>query len=119
MAAGKSAKTPKAPAGAKAVETALLENATGCKYTEQVMATRKETVFEDGKRVKEVVEPFALSLEKWQPGELKAQMYWLEKRQPEAWGAEGEAQEDPLAAVRELTESNREVARHAIQQETG
>lgn len=67
------------------VENALLNNARGFKYTEQVISTRREVLYEDGKRIKEISEPVIVEVEKYKQPETTAQIYWLKNRRPDKW----------------------------------
>lgn len=101
------------------VENSLLKNALGYHYVEQVVQSRKEVIYENGKRVKEVTEPEVIEVERWKPGESVAQFFWLKNRKPKNWRDKPpEDNDDIFAAIRMLVESNREVAKSVVQQET-
>lgn len=67
------------------VENELLRNATGYEYTETQWFKVKKTVYEDGKKVLEEEELVEKEVTKWHPGDIKAQEYWLNNRNPEKW----------------------------------
>lgn len=94
------------PATDGLVQEALLKNAVGYSYTEQVLATRKEVQYLEGRRVREVSEPVVVDLERFRPGETKAQEFWLRNRLRDSWRDKPEEQEeaDALEAARELLE---------------
>ena len=46
---------------------------------------KKEVIYKDGKRVKEVTYPEVITLTKHKEAETKAQMFWLQNRKPEKW----------------------------------
>ena len=68
------------------VENALLNNAKGFTYKEQVVSTKKEVIYKDGKRVKEISEPVIVEIERLKPPETTAQIFWLKNRKPDKWG---------------------------------
>ena len=67
------------------VENALLNNAKGFTYTEQVISTKKEVIYKDGKRVKEISEPVVVEVERFKQPETTAQIFWLKNRKPKEW----------------------------------
>ena len=67
------------------VENALLDNAKGYYYTEQVVANKREVTYKDGKRVKEVSKPVLVEVKRWKPAETTADIYWLKNRRPDMW----------------------------------
>lgn len=67
------------------VENALLKNALGYEYFEEVVATKKEVIYNDGKRVKEMSEPVILEITKYKHPETTAQIYWLNNRRSKQW----------------------------------
>lgn len=67
------------------VENALLDNALGYEYTEEVLATRKTVEYHEGKRIREIVEPVAFTLQRRKPAETTAQIFWLKNRRPKQW----------------------------------
>lgn len=69
----------------KIVENAVYKNATGYDYTDEVVSTRKIVEYKDGKRIKEIVEPVIVKINKHKPAELGASVFWLTNRKPEKW----------------------------------
>lgn len=69
----------------KEVENALLKNALGYSYVEEVVSTKKEVIYEDGKRIKEISEPVIVELTRYKIPETTAQIIWLKNRQPDKW----------------------------------
>lgn len=67
------------------VENSLNKNANGYDYEEQTVVMKKEVIYKDGKRVKEVTYPEVITLTKHKEAETKAQMFWLQNRKPEKW----------------------------------
>lgn len=67
------------------VENALLNNAKGFTYIEQVVSTKKEVLYENGKKIKEISEPVVVEIEKFKQPETTAQIFWLKNRKPEQW----------------------------------
>lgn len=67
------------------VENALLKNAKGFYYPEEVVASKKEVIYENGKRVKEVVDPVVITINKFKPSETAAAIFWLKNRKPNVW----------------------------------
>ena len=67
------------------VENALLNNARGFSYIEQVVSTKKEVTYENGKRIKEVSEPIVIEVEKYKQPDTTAQIFWLKNRKPAEW----------------------------------
>lgn len=67
------------------IERALYNNAAGYNYTEKVICTKKEVLYENGKRIKETVEPVVVEVEKHKPGDTTAQIFWLKNRKPDKW----------------------------------
>ena len=67
------------------VENALFKNAVGFSYVEEVVSTKKEVIYEDGKRVKEISEPIVIKIQKYKQPETTAQIFWLKNRKPDVW----------------------------------
>lgn len=67
------------------VENSLNKNANGYDYEEQTVVMKKEVIYKDGKRVKEITYPEVITLTKHKEAETKAQMFWLQNRKPEKW----------------------------------
>lgn len=67
------------------VENSLLKNAMGYHYIEEAVSTKKEVIYRNGKRVKEISEPVVIELRKWKQPETTAQIYWLNNRRSKAW----------------------------------
>ena len=67
------------------VENALFKNAKGYWYEEEVVSTRREVIYKDGKKVKEISEPITITLNKYKPAETTAQIFWLKNRKPKEW----------------------------------
>lgn len=67
------------------VENALLKSAKGFWYDEEVVSTRKEVIYENGKRVKEISEPIKITLSKYKPSETAAAIFWLKNRRAKQW----------------------------------
>lgn len=67
------------------VENALLNNAKGFTYIDRVVSTKKEVIYQDGKRVKEISEPVIVEVEKYKQPETTAQIFWLKNRKPAEW----------------------------------
>lgn len=67
------------------VENALYKNATGFSYIEEVVSTKREVIYEDGKRVKEISEPVVLQISRYKQPETTAQIFWLKNRKPDVW----------------------------------
>lgn len=67
------------------VENSLNKNANGYDYEEQTVVMKKEVIYKDGKRVKEVTYPEVITLTKHKEAETRAQMFWLQNRKPEKW----------------------------------
>lgn len=67
------------------VENALLKNAKGYYYVEQVMSTKREVIYENGKRLKEISEPVAFEITRYKAPESIAQFFWLKNRKPNDW----------------------------------
>ena len=57
----------------------------GYEYVEQALTTKKEVIYVDGKRVKEISEPVVVELRKHKPSETNAAKFWLQNRDPENW----------------------------------
>lgn len=67
------------------VENSLNKNANGYDYEEQTVVMKKEVIYKDGKRVKEVTYPEIITITKHKEAETKAQMFWLQNRKPKKW----------------------------------
>lgn len=67
------------------VENSLNKNANGYDYTEETVVMKKEVIYKDGKRVKEVTYPEVVPLVKHKEAETRAQMFWLQNRKPDKW----------------------------------
>ena len=67
------------------VENSLNRNANGYDYEEQTVVMKKEVIYKDGKRVKEITYPEVITLTKHNEAETKAQQFWLQNRKPEKW----------------------------------
>ena len=67
------------------VENSLNKDANGYDYEEQTVVMKKEVIYKDGKRVKEVTYPEIITITKHKEAETKAQMFWLQNRKPEKW----------------------------------
>lgn len=67
------------------VENALLNNALGYDYNDQVVSVKRVVEYENGKRVKEISEPVVITLKKHKPAETAAQIFWLKNRKPDRW----------------------------------
>ena len=67
------------------VENSLKKNANGYDYEEQTVVMKKEVIYKDGKRVKEITYPEVITLTKHKEAETKAQQFWLQNRKPEKW----------------------------------
>ena len=67
------------------VENSLNKNANGYDYEEETVVMKKEVIYKDGKKVKEVTYPEVITLTKHKEAETKAQMFWLQNRKPEKW----------------------------------
>ena len=67
------------------VENSLNRNANGYDYEEQTVVMKKEVIYKDGKRVKEITYPEVITLTKHKEAETKAQQFWLQNRKPEKW----------------------------------
>ena len=67
------------------VENALFKNATGFSYVEEVVSTKKEVIYQDGKRLKEISEPVVIEIKRYKQPETVAQIFWLKNRQKDKW----------------------------------
>lgn len=67
------------------VENSLNKNANGYDYEEQTVVMKKEVVYKDGKRVKEITYPEIVTLKKHKEAETRAQQFWLQNRKAEKW----------------------------------
>ena len=67
------------------VENSLNKNANGYDYEEQTVVMKKEVIYKDGKRVKEITYPEVVTITKHKEAETKAQQFWLQNRKPEKW----------------------------------
>lgn len=67
------------------VENALCKSAKGFWYQEEVVSTKKEVIYSDGKRVKEISEPVVVTLNRFKPSETAAAIFWLKNRKPDKW----------------------------------
>lgn len=67
------------------VENQFYKNCLGYEYVEQTVSTKKEVIYEDGKRVREISEPVVIDLVKHKPSETNAAKFWLQNRDPENW----------------------------------
>ena len=70
----------------KHIENAVYKNAAGYDYIDQVVVSKKIVEYnEQGKKVKETVEPIIVEISKHRPAELGASIFWLTNRKPEKW----------------------------------
>lgn len=70
----------------KIVENAIYKSATGYKYIDKIVSTKKTIQYdENGKKIKEVSEPIVVEVEKHKPAELGASIFWLTNRNPGKW----------------------------------
>ena len=67
------------------VENSLNKNANGYDYVEQTVVMKKEVIYKDGKKVKEVTYPEVVPIIKHKEAETKAQQFWLQNRKPDKW----------------------------------
>ena len=67
------------------VEKKKKKNANGYDYIEETVVMKKEVIYKDGKRVKEVTYPEVVPLTKHKEAETRAQMFWLQNRKPDKW----------------------------------
>ena len=67
------------------VENQFYKNCIGYEYKEQTLSTKKEVIYENGKRVKEISEPVIVEVSKFKPSETNAVKFWLQNRDPENW----------------------------------
>lgn len=67
------------------VENSLNKNANGYDYIEETVVMKKEVIYKDGKRIKEVTYPEVVPLVKHKEAETRAQMFWLQNRKPDKW----------------------------------
>lgn len=67
------------------VENSLNKNANGYDYVEQTVVMKKEVIYKDGKRVKEITYPEVVPIIKHKEAETKAQQFWLQNRKPDKW----------------------------------
>lgn len=67
------------------VENSLNKNANGYDYVEQTVVMKKEVIYKDGKKVKEITYPEVVPIIKHKEAETKAQQFWLQNRKPEKW----------------------------------
>ena len=86
------------------VENALLKSSLGYEYVEESVATRKEVIYENGKRVSEISEPVKISLKKFKPSETAAAKLWLTNRDAENWKEKnqldiGNSSNEPIRVV--------------------
>jgi hypothetical protein len=84
------------------VENALLGNATGYEYYEEVVATKKEVIYENGKRVKETITPVTLKVKRFKTAETTAAQYWLKNRKRKVWCDKPEDKEEEAPNKLEL-----------------
>ncbi len=90
------------------VENALLKNAMGYYYEEEVVSTKREVTYKDGKRVKEKSEPVVVSLKRYKQPETTAQIYWLNNRRPKLWRNKiDKDNKDALEKLDELLEAQK------------
>lgn len=81
------------------VENSLLKNAKGFHYIEEVVTSKKEVIYKDGKRVREVSEPVVVEIHRYKPPETLAQIYWLKNRRPDIWRDKPPEKEIPKESV--------------------
>lgn len=67
------------------VENSLNKNANGYDYEEQTVVMKKEVIYKDGKRVKEITYPEIVTITKHKEAETRAQQFWLQNRKPDKW----------------------------------
>lgn len=67
------------------VENQFYKNCLGYEYTEQALSTKKEIIYENGKKIKEVSVPIVVDIVKHKPSDVNASKYWLQNRDPENW----------------------------------
>lgn len=86
------------------VENSLYKSAIGFWYEEEVVSTKKEVIYKDGKRVKEISEPVIIKINKYKPSEITAAIFWLKNRKPGSWRDRVEMPSNPkeLTKVEEL-----------------
>ena len=90
------------------VENALLKRALGYDYTEKT-----QEKFKDGKMSAKMVTKHVAP-------DVASIIFWLKNRRPDKWRDKPiDDNNDMMAAVKALTESNKEAARIALQHETG
>lgn len=95
------------------VENALCKSAKGFWYQEEVVSTKKEVIYSDGKRVKEVSEPVVVTLNRFKPSETAAAIFWLKNRKPDKWREKQEVSIDKnpiedLTPLAELLKGNKQ-----------
>ena len=90
------------------VENALLNNALGYSYEEEVVSTKREVIYKNGKRVKEISEPVIITLNRHKPAETMAQIYWLNNRKPKQWrNKQDKERNDTLEKLDKLLEEQK------------
>jgi hypothetical protein len=85
------------------VEDAHYKNAVGYYYTEEVSATRKEVVYKDGKREREITTPVALVLKRYKAPETTAQINWLKNQMPCDWNEKRTAADDVPVPINKIS----------------
>lgn len=90
------------------VENALLKNAKGYYYQEEVVSTEKEVRYKDGKRVKEISKPVVVTINRYKQPETLAQMYWLNNRMSDQWrNKQDKNNNDSLSKLDKLLEEQK------------
>ena len=74
------------------VENALLQRALGIKETIKEPIKLKETLYENGRKVKETEKVVMAEKELYFPPDVTAQIFWLKNRKPEEWRDKREAE---------------------------
>ncbi len=68
------------------VENQVVKNSLGFTYVEETVSSKKEVLYnENGKRVKETVEPIVIPLTKYKTSDPNSAKYFLNNRDPENW----------------------------------
>ncbi len=67
------------------VENQVVQNSLGFSYVEETLTSKKEVLYENGKRIKETVEPVVIPLTKYKASDPNSAKYFLNNRDPENW----------------------------------
>ena len=86
------------------VENSLLKKAMGFYYKDVVVSTKREVIYNEGKRIKETSEPILVEVEKYSQPDTTAQIFWLKNRKSKEWRDKQEIEQNTTTEIKVVLE---------------